>query len=171
MRLRSMLAENMLSFGRLDLKLQDGLNVLVGPNDSGKTNVFRLVDLLRQAAITRPNETFALDSAEIEQLVRHGASEGYLALGIELTEASELETMNTFIRAVAARLIEAPDANRLLAASYEGRSALRQAIVDYVHNRLYVAAHNTAAVGLYRSLGFTTFRTDAALILDRATAS
>lgn len=33
---------------------------------------------------------------------------------------------------------------------------------------LYVAAHNTAAVGLYRSLGFTTFRTDVSLILERA---
>jgi mycothiol synthase len=54
-----------------------------------------------------------------------------------------------------------------------GRALVLSGLEHLAHERhcptglLYVASDNSAAVTLYRTLGFTTFRTDTALILER----
>ena len=45
---------DLLSFEHLDLHLDEGLNVVVGQNDVGKSNLIRLVKLVRDAVVTSP---------------------------------------------------------------------------------------------------------------------
>ena len=50
MKLRYFKAKNVLSFGDEEVELKFGpFNVIAGPNDSGKTNLFRALSLIGQA--------------------------------------------------------------------------------------------------------------------------
>ena len=50
MRVLSLHVSNLLSFDQFDLRLDDGLTVLVGPNGAGKTNIVRVLDLVTKLA-------------------------------------------------------------------------------------------------------------------------
>jgi len=48
---RRIYIENFKSIKHLELELSPGVNVLVGPNASGKTNILEALDFLRKALI------------------------------------------------------------------------------------------------------------------------
>jgi AAA15 family ATPase/GTPase len=49
MKLRCLKAKNVLSFGDEGIELEfNPYNVIVGPNDSGKTNLFRVLNLIEK---------------------------------------------------------------------------------------------------------------------------
>src|SRR5258706_11354058 len=105
MRLTSIEAREMFSFEQLTLtELPAQMLVVVGPNGSGKTNLSRLVEVVR-AAIERA-ATFSQESYEL--LVRFGAARrldavpedgSSIRLGVALTEEWERELVLRFVRA------------------------------------------------------------------------
>jgi len=89
MRLTSISVGNLLSFGRFELEFGAGLNVIVGPNGVGKSNLIRLVGLVREALqIATGSNPGVLDVARFVRL-GEDVRTGTVSLGVELTEPFE----------------------------------------------------------------------------------
>jgi len=91
MKLRYLRARNVLSFGDEDIKLEFGpFNVIAGPNDSGKTNLFRALSLIEKA--------FDYGKLVLEDIIFQGESDRslHLEVGVELDD-TELELLVTLI--------------------------------------------------------------------------
>lgn len=100
MRVTSIRATDLLSFRSFELDLRPGLNVVVGPNGSGKTNLVRLLALVRTAldvGASVPGTTI-----DPQRYVRIGAPapQGTVSVGIELTEERERHLLTGFVRSV-----------------------------------------------------------------------
>lgn len=106
MLLRSIQAENLLSFEELNLSLTPGLTVIVGPNDSGKSNLVRILRLVRTAATVPLSGGPAFEPGIENRFVRNGSPEGIVRIGIALSEDRERRLMLTYVRAIAACAIE-----------------------------------------------------------------
>ncbi|MFC5941700.1 AAA family ATPase [Micromonospora harpali] len=101
MRITSLRAENLLSFGQFELAFSSGLNILVGPNGVGKSNVLRLIGLVRAALqVATKHSPDAIDIARYVRL-GEGARTGVLSLGVELTEPFEKSLIAGLLRALA----------------------------------------------------------------------
>jgi energy-coupling factor transporter ATP-binding protein EcfA2 len=99
-RVTSIRATDLLSFRSFELDLHPGLNVVVGPNGSGKTNLVRLLALVRTALDVGafvPGATI-----DLQRYVRIGAPapQGTVSVGIELTEEREQHLLTGFLRSV-----------------------------------------------------------------------
>lgn len=94
MKLRYLRARNVLSFGDdgdKDIKLEFGpFNVIAGPNDSGKTNLFRALSLIEKA--------FDYVKMSLDDILFQGESERslHIEVGVELDDI-ELELLATQI--------------------------------------------------------------------------
>jgi energy-coupling factor transporter ATP-binding protein EcfA2 len=94
MKLRYLRARNVLSFGDdgdKDIKLEFGpFNVIAGPNDSGKTNLFRALSLIEKA--------FDYGKPPLDEILFRGDSDRslHLEVGVELDD-TELELLATLI--------------------------------------------------------------------------
>ena len=91
MKLRYLRARNVLSFGNEDIKLEFGdYNVIAGPNDSGKTNIFRALGLIVKA--------FDYRMPPLDEILFRGDSDRslHLEIGVELDD-TELELLVTLI--------------------------------------------------------------------------
>jgi hypothetical protein len=94
MKLRYLRARNVLSFGDdgdEDIKLEfDLFNVIAGPNDSGKTNLFRALSLIEKA--------FDYGKPPLDEILFRGDSDRslHLEVGVELDD-TELELLATQI--------------------------------------------------------------------------
>ena len=94
MKLRYLRARNVLSFGGngdKDIKLEFGpFNVIAGPNDSGKTNLFRALSLIEKA--------FDYGKPPLDEILFRGDSDRslHLEVGVELDD-TELELLATLI--------------------------------------------------------------------------
>jgi energy-coupling factor transporter ATP-binding protein EcfA2 len=103
MLIRSLGAENFLSFDRFELELQEGLTVVVGPNGGGKSNVVRILDVVRRgvegANSEQPHGTSSL--RVYADAARQGADGGgfRVALGVALHETVERELLVSWVRA------------------------------------------------------------------------
>lgn len=106
MRITSLQVENLLSFTSFDLPFQQGLNVIVGPNGTGKSNVVRLVGLIRAALEIAVGVSQA--RIDVRRYLRIGASSrrGRVALGIELTEEDEWGLVVSYVRALVASSLD-----------------------------------------------------------------
>lgn len=91
MKLRYLRVKNVLSFGDEDVKLEFGpFNVIAGPNDSGKTNLFRALSLIEKA--------FDYGKPPLEEILFRGDSDRslHLEVGVELDD-TELELLAKLI--------------------------------------------------------------------------
>ena len=107
MRIRSIHATNLLSFGSLTLELRPGLNVIVGPNGVGKSNLVRLLRLVRlvlDAAVGVPSTT--IDSSPYFRLGMPAPRRGTVALHWELNVPIEKDLVVAYVRALAASSVD-----------------------------------------------------------------
>ncbi|MCW3986963.1 MAG: AAA family ATPase, partial [Candidatus Bathyarchaeota archaeon] len=91
MKLRYLRVRNVLSFGDEEVKLEFGdFNIIAGPNDSGKTNLFRVLSLIENA--------FDFRKPQLDGIRYQGYNDRplHLEIGIEL-EDIELEILATTI--------------------------------------------------------------------------
>lgn len=91
MKLRYLRVRNVLSFGDEDVKLEFGpFSIVAGPNDSGKTNLFRALSLIEKA--------FDYGKPPLEEILFRGDSDRslHLEVGVELDD-TELELLATQI--------------------------------------------------------------------------
>ena len=91
MKLRYFRAKNILSFGDEEVKLEfSPFNVIAGPNDAGKTNLFRALGLIEQA--------FDYGQIRSEEILFKGENERtlHLEIGMELDDV-ELEFLAKLI--------------------------------------------------------------------------
>jgi AAA domain/AAA domain, putative AbiEii toxin, Type IV TA system len=130
-RLTSLHAENVLSFGSFDVSFEPGLNVIVGPNGAGKSNVVRAVGLVRTALDIAVGA--ARVSIDVSHQLRIGAPErrGVARLGVELTEDHERALIVAFIRALVASSSE-----RTVVTSPSVDSTLEQQIAARVRDEI-----------------------------------
>lgn len=91
MKLRYLKAKNVLSFGDEGIELDFGpYNVIVGPNDSGKTNLFRVLNLIEKAFESRePSLDEILFQGDMDRSL-------HLEVGVELDD-TEIELLSTLI--------------------------------------------------------------------------
>ncbi len=91
MKLRYLIARNVLSFGDEGVEIEfDPFNVIVGPNDSGKTNLFRVLSLTEKA--------FEYGMPPLDEILFQGNNDRslHLEVGVELSD-TELELLSTLI--------------------------------------------------------------------------
>lgn len=131
MRLTSLHAEDVLSFGSFNVSFERGLNVIVGPNGAGKSNVVRVVGLVRAALDIAVGAARA--SIDVPHQLRMGAPErrGMVKLGVELTEDDERALIVAFTRALVASALE-----RSVVMSPSVDSALEQQIAARVRGEI-----------------------------------
>ncbi len=106
MRITRLRAANLLSFDQLDLDLTDSpFTVLVGPNGSGKTNVFRLIRLLIEGTISwgKSGKLDCLDTFNAWRRKQNDAA--YIEIDIKWTEPSEGEFLACFWQLVLATAV------------------------------------------------------------------
>jgi energy-coupling factor transporter ATP-binding protein EcfA2 len=101
MRLTSVHADNVLTFEDFHLDLNtDELSVLVGPNGSGKTNVFRVVRLVWDAfRYYELNDSSVTVRERLEAWTRDTSRDTTLEVGIEFNESEEQDLIARFVRA------------------------------------------------------------------------
>jgi len=106
MRLRYLGARNVLSFGDEGIELQfSPFNIIVGPNDSGKTNVFRALNLIKEA--------FDRGKPAMDEILFNGERDRsvHLEVGVELDD-TEVELIATqMICHEMVKVIAQPDAS------------------------------------------------------------
>jgi len=91
MKLRYLKAKNVLSFGDEGIELEfDPYNVIVGPNDSGKTNLFRVLNLIEKA--------FDYRAPSLDEILFQGDMDRslHLEVGVELDD-TEIDLLSTLI--------------------------------------------------------------------------
>jgi predicted ATP-dependent endonuclease of OLD family len=91
MKLRYLKARNILSFGDEEVRLDFGtFNIIAGPNDAGKTNLFRALDLIEKA--------FGYRTLTLQDIFFRGYNDKRLNLevGVELDE-TEQELLSTVL--------------------------------------------------------------------------
>ena len=97
---------DLLSFEHLDLHLDEGLNVVVGQNDVGKSNLIRLVKLVRDAVVTSPTGGmhdlygFSLEQRFVRLM---GPGFGRVSIGVHFDQDRERRLLLLLVRAVAAQ--------------------------------------------------------------------
>lgn len=108
-------ATDLLSFETLRLRLDSGLNVVVGQNDVGKSNLIRLVKLVRDAIAAPPGSglPFPYNWGFEQRFVRLGGPGfGRVSIGVRFDEHSERALLLLLVRAIAAQYAEPPQMNQ-----------------------------------------------------------
>src|SRR4030042_325667 len=103
MQLRYFKAKNVLSFGDESVELEfNPFSVIAGPNDSGKTNLFRALSLIEQA--------FDYGKPPIEGIIFQGDNDRalHLEVGVELDD-TEIELLTTLIICSEMMRVQAPE--------------------------------------------------------------
>jgi len=104
MKLRHLRARNVLSFGDEDIELKFGpFNIIAGPNDSGKTNLFRALSLIEEA--------FDYRKLSLDGILFQGDTNKALhfEVGVEL-DITEIDLLATLIICSEISRVERPDA-------------------------------------------------------------
>ncbi len=104
MKLRYLKAKNVLSFGDEGIELEFyPYNVIVGPNDSGKTNLFRVLNLIEK--------TFDYRTPSLDGILFQGDMERslHLEVGVELDD-TEIEFLSTMIICSEMKRVYQPEA-------------------------------------------------------------
>ncbi|TDT97301.1 AAA domain-containing protein [Streptomyces sp. 846.5] len=100
MRIDSIAAQDFLSFHRMHLDVDAGLNVITGPNGAGKSNLCTVVDVVQ--TFLRPNDQACSDRlAKFEEAGRNGVQQFTLSLGTSLDQPWEHALVEAFVRAAA----------------------------------------------------------------------
>ncbi|MHB1502909.1 MAG: ATP-dependent nuclease [Acidimicrobiales bacterium] len=115
----SLHVSNLLSFDQFDLRLDDGLTVLVGPNGAGKTNIVRVLDLVTKladwadersrstSAIPTPAEVVLSSYTQATHDEWPPGAPIAIRLGVKWTTGTERDRIVAFVRAaVLATLVE-----------------------------------------------------------------
>ncbi|MFE6813471.1 ATP-dependent endonuclease [Streptomyces sp. NPDC057677] len=88
-----------MSFGEIDMELGGESIVITGPNSAGKSNIGRVVDVIRSAIAARSGHP-ARDRLDLySRAPRFGARRFTVSMSIELDQPWEKELVATFIRA------------------------------------------------------------------------
>ncbi len=128
MRIKKIHAENFLTFRELDIDFDEGLNFIVGPNGSGKTNLIRLIEYVVRSA---NNST----GFEEPGLYHSGAGNGFSAeLFLRLDYPEKLLISDfLWLSAVEGMNVPKPSDKVLLAALGRGLRLFRpEALGDYL---------------------------------------
>lgn len=96
---------DLLSFAALEVSFEEGLNVVVGQNDVGKSNLIRLVKLVRDLVTAGPGGTGAPRGFEQRYVRLDGPRQGRVVLGLRLT-GDEEHLLLLYVRAVMAQALE-----------------------------------------------------------------
>ena len=110
MKVKCLNVENLLSFDKFELNLNEKMNVIVGPNGAGKSNIVRIFDLVCKALDwALPSSYVPLQQSEAGQVLslfaaaRHYGSSperpAIVRLEFEFTMPKEQELLCTFVRA------------------------------------------------------------------------
>jgi predicted ATPase len=153
-------ATNLLSFEHISIDLTQGLNVIVGPNAAGKSNVIALVSLLAKAlaaqAVYEPRSASSLRD-EATTYLRSGHDSGMLRVAVEFDSAddgtptsAETELIDEFFLAfiasnVQARLRELQSINSVESAELAynvGRAWITSHLQDALYSGVFVLIIN-----------------------------
>ena len=100
---------DLLSFESLDIQFHTGLNVLVGQNGIGKSNLIRLVKLVRDFVAASPGASTASSYGFEQRYVRLGGpGMGHVGVRVSFTEEDERALLLLFVRAVATQAADPP---------------------------------------------------------------
>ncbi|MGQ4344010.1 AAA family ATPase [Streptomyces sp. SAS_275] len=115
MRISSIHANRFMSFSRIDLPLEAGTTVVTGPNAVGKSNLGRIIDVVRLVVEAHAGSQRSDRLDAYARAPRRGGRRFRLILGIELDQPWEQDLVATFVRAVYASSSteEPPTATRL----------------------------------------------------------
>lgn len=98
---------DLLSFEELSVSFSGGLNVVVGQNDVGKSNLVRLVRLVRDRIAASPGGGTPAPYGFEQRYVRLGGPRmGRLSIGVRFSEERERALLVLFLRAIAAQAAE-----------------------------------------------------------------
>lgn len=130
MRITSLRAENFLSFGRFELDLDEGLTVAVGPNGGGKSNVVRILDVVRRGVeAANADQPHGPSSLRVyADAARQGAARGgfRVAVGVALNETDDREFLVSWVRAAVMMEFLANEQN------FRSREELDRFLLDHV---------------------------------------
>ncbi|MFF8865998.1 TOPRIM nucleotidyl transferase/hydrolase domain-containing protein [Streptomyces sp. NPDC015139] len=99
MKISRISAQGFMSFSRIELELDPGTTVVTGPNAVGKSNLGRIVDVVRLAVSSHAGSERRNRLDVYSRAPRHGARRFRLIMGIEMDQAWEQELVAMFVRA------------------------------------------------------------------------
>jgi hypothetical protein len=127
---------DLLSFRDLEVGFEPGLNVVVGQNDIGKSNVIRLIRLVRSFfADPKVDEGPAPFGFEQRYVRLGGSGTGRVSVGVSFNESAERALLLSFLRAVAAS-----GAPRVGSVGTEETISYYQQVADFVEGSLDLGA-------------------------------
>ncbi len=92
-------AHDFMSFSRIKLALDAGTTVVTGPNAVGKSNLGRIIDVVRLVVSSHAGSERRNQLDLYARAPRHGARRFRLIIGIEMDQPWEQELVATFVRA------------------------------------------------------------------------
>jgi hypothetical protein len=99
MRITHVSAHDFMSFSRIQLALGSGTTVVTGPNAVGKSNLGRIIDVIRLVVASHAGSDRGSQLDVYARAPRHGVRRFRLTMSIELDQPWEQELVATFIRA------------------------------------------------------------------------
>ncbi|MFE7012122.1 TOPRIM nucleotidyl transferase/hydrolase domain-containing protein [Streptomyces sp. NPDC057651] len=99
MKISRIVAQGFMSFSRIDLALHAGTTVVTGPNAVGKSNLGRIIDVVRLVVSSHAGSERQYRLDAYARAPRHGARHFRLIMGIEMDQPWEQELIATFVRA------------------------------------------------------------------------
>ncbi|MFJ4790694.1 TOPRIM nucleotidyl transferase/hydrolase domain-containing protein [Streptomyces sp. NPDC088794] len=92
-------AHGFMSFSRIELALNAGTTVVTGPNSAGKSNLGRIIDVVRLVVASHAGSQHGDRLDVYARAPRHGVRRCRLIMGIEMDQPWEQELVATFVRA------------------------------------------------------------------------
>jgi hypothetical protein len=99
MRVTHVSAHDFMSFSSIQLALGPGTTVVTGPNAVGKSNLGRIIDVIRLVVSSQAGSDRGNGLDVYARAPRHGVRRFRLTMGIELDQPWEQELVATFVRA------------------------------------------------------------------------
>jgi hypothetical protein len=99
LKISRIVAQGFMSFSRIDLALDAGTTVVTGPNAVGKSNLGRIIDVVRLVVSSHAGSERRNRLDVYARAPRHGARRFRLIMGIEMDQPWEQELIATFVRA------------------------------------------------------------------------
>ncbi|MGV9954449.1 hypothetical protein ACWDU0_21505, partial [Streptomyces cellulosae] len=130
-------AHGFMSFSRIELALDAGTTVVTGPNAVGKSNLGRIIDVVRLVVSSHAGSEHRNRLDLYARAPRHGARRFRLIMGIEMDQPWEQEFIATFVRAAyassAADLPTSPGTRATISPERRDQDARRRLDPETMH--------------------------------------